>query len=229
MRCCRICRAIEPWACIYVSPCCRIQLITKTFFKKNFFFSISPLPALYIFHVLRNGATSLPCVHSAVSTVRSDFQWCPKVIFSVIISHIYEYGYLASWNPVLIGVIFLSLALMERCKEAAFDWLSEISLSYQELVFCWILPTRLLKFEENEMLQSSQMAHVKRKGIGGHFWSGVMLSRYVGFWMEGFVSFRYICIDSLWSWKQKQPTTKYQSRAQNFLCLGKSGYSLDKV
>lgn len=116
-----------------------------------------------------------------MSVVRSDFRLCPKVTFSVITSHIYAYGYLASWNSFLIGIIFLSLALMERCKEAALDRLSEMSPSYQELVFCWISPTGSLKFEEYEMLECSQMAHAKGKGDGGSFWSGVIFSRYTGF------------------------------------------------
>lgn len=150
---------------LYISLLYDSAYYKNSFYKKNFFFSISPLLSVSVFHVFKNGATFLPCAHGAVSTVRSGFWLCLKVTFSVITSHTYACGYLISCNPILIGIIFLSLALMERCKEAALDWLSEMSPSYQELVFCWILPTELLEFEEYEMLQSSQMAHVKGKKV----------------------------------------------------------------
>lgn len=111
-----------------------------------------------------------------MSTGRSDFWLCPEVPFSVSTSQIYTYGYLASWNPFLIGIILLSLALMERHQEVALAWLSEMSLSDQELVFCGILSIRSLKFEEKEMLQCSQMVHAKRKGDGGSsWWWGILL------------------------------------------------------
>lgn len=148
------------------------QLITKTSFKK--FLLLFPYLSLYIFHAVRDSVTFLPCTCSAMFTVRSDFWLCPKVTFSVITSYIHAYGYLPSWNPFLIVIVFLFLALMERCKEAALDWLSDMSPS-QELVFCWISPTRSLKFE------CSQMVHAKGKGGWGSFPSGVIFSRYIIF------------------------------------------------
>ena len=117
----------------------------------------------YVFHTVRI-ATLLPCTRSAMSAVRSGFLLCLKVTLSVITLHIHAYSYLASWNSFLIGIFFF-LALIERGKEAALDWLSEMSLSYLELVFCCISPTESLKFDEDEKQQCSQMCYAFSAGL----------------------------------------------------------------
>lgn len=191
-------RAIEPQACISTFPCCMISLLQNLFLLEKVIL-LFPLffPCMY--------SLCLPIVpHSCSVHMVLCLRWDQTLNYKSYIFSNY-FIHLCMWLSSQLkpnSDWHLSLLLIERYKEAASDWLSEMSPSYQELVFCQILPTRLLKFEEYEMLQSSQMAHVKGEGDGGLFWSGVIFSRYLVFWMEGFVS----CIDSLWSWKQKQPT-----------------------
>lgn len=117
---------------------------------------------------------------------------------------IYACGYLASWNPTLIRIIFLSLALMEKIQGISFR------LTFRnESVLSGI--SVLLNFASKgaevwRVWDATKQPDGTCWGDGGLFWSGVIFSRYVVFWREGFVSFRYIYIDSLWSWKQKEPT-----------------------
>lgn len=119
----------------------------------NAFFSSLITPLMYF--ILLGVLHSCP-VHAMLSAVRSGFLLCLKVTLSVITLHIHAYSCLASWNPFLIGIFFF-LVLIERREEAALNWLPEMSLSYQELVFCCISPTESLKFDEDEKQQCSQM------------------------------------------------------------------------
>lgn len=70
-----------------------------------------------------------------MSTVRSDFRLCPEVTFLVITSRISAYGYLASWNPFLIGIIFPFPGVNGKMQRSSFrltfkseSFLSEISI-----------------------------------------------------------------------------------------------------
>lgn len=101
-----------------------------------------------------------------------------------------------------------------------------MSPSYQELVFCWILPARVLKFEEYEMLQSSQMAHVEVMGGSSDLvWYSAGMQYFEGRGL--YHSDIFTLIPSGAENRKSQP--KCQSRAHQFLSLGKPGHNLEKV
>lgn len=75
------------------------------------------------------------------------------------------------------------------------------------------------------MLQSSQMALVKGKGDGGLFWSSVIFSSI----LKGGVCITQIPFQIPSGAENRNTQPKCQSRAHQFLCLGKPGYYLEQV
>lgn len=123
-------RAIEPQACISTFPCCMISLLQNLFLLEKVIL-LFPLffPFMY--------SLCLPIVpHSCSVHMVLCLHWDQTLNYKSYIFSNY-FIHLCMWLSSQLKPNSdwdLSLLLIERYKEAASDWLSEMSPSYQELV-----------------------------------------------------------------------------------------------